>query len=90
MDLEGKGNAKQEGVEKKPQDVIGFLRQYNFGTRGESARVAVERFREYMQGIYLGGKSIREIPGSPQESFSILDLFTLNNQELCNTSKGVI
>jgi hypothetical protein len=34
---------------KKPGDVIGFLREFNFGNSNESARKAVERFIEYMK-----------------------------------------
>ena len=34
---------------KKPEDVIGFLREFNFGNRDERARKAVVRFLRYIR-----------------------------------------
>lgn len=68
MNSEGVGK-KEESVEKRPEDVVGFLREYNFGTRDEDARVAVERFRDYMREISEVEDRI------PRENFKLIDLF---------------
>jgi len=34
---------------KKPENVIGFLREFNFGNKSESAQRAVESFLAYMK-----------------------------------------
>ena len=46
-------------------------RAYNFGSRGESARTAVERFKEYMR---TGGRPVDAIY-YPRENITILDSF---------------
>ena len=39
----------QEVRIKKSEDVIGFLREFNFGDSNEDARTVVNRFLEYMK-----------------------------------------
>lgn len=45
----GEASKSVEVNQKKPQDVIGFLREFNFGDRNETPRIAVGRFLEYMK-----------------------------------------
>ena len=56
---------------KKPEDVIGFLREFNFGSRDESARTAVERFLLFINEHKFIDS--RLLPGEPRFTDLIID-----------------
>lgn len=59
---------KKEISTRNAEDVIRFLREYNFGNKNESARVAVLRFIEYIKKRHQVPE--RLLPGEPK----VLDL----------------
>ena len=58
---------KKEVPTKKPEDVIGFLREFDFGNPSESAQKTIERFIKYIK--VRGGE--RLLLSEP----SLVDLF---------------
>jgi hypothetical protein len=42
--------SSKENKEKRPEDVIGFLRSYNFGSRNEPAEKSVQDVLTYLKG----------------------------------------